>query len=459
MNSRVLFNLAYELHTATPLSRESREYCREIFPETSLFFLLKGDIFYYPFDFIPVTSNAVWETLHNDPAGIFCRRIEPEKDEDQSDLILCVSLLGKDITGENIAAGIIYSEGWGKRSGQEEHFYNVIADLKRFYADFSASRAVNLFLNDKSLVHFVVDPQDCSIIARNGLESDESGSANSIWNNIISKDFLTAVLSRDSAEGEHTLTDGPIRNFNMARFKLNRYDYAILAFRCPVLRENFPDYDLVIRNFAHRMRNKLAALQSASSQLNLRKGKAIDDKEIALAQIIEKACDSTVRMVDRLHQFSRLSRSQNNPVDLGKSIARVVDKKKRENQGDIAIQYKIDNQAGTIMGDSEQIETAITELLDNAVATNDKIDITLRNADNRTTLTFHNRTESEFSAVEDRNKNLNLAPFVSTRPDRTGMGLTLVRRIVANHGGNTAINYDQESGFSVTLDFPTATRR
>jgi signal transduction histidine kinase len=459
MNSRILFNLVCDLRTTSSLCPESRAYCQNIFPESSLFFLLKGKKFLHPGDFIPVSAETIWETLHNDPAGIFCRRIEPDDDSDMGDFVLCVSLLGKDAAGDDIAAGIIYSEGWGNRSGQEELFYNIIAELKRFYSDFAASRAVNLFLNDKSLVRFVIDPDDKSIIARRGLESDESETAQSIWSNIISEEFLETVLSRDSEENEKELPDGPIRNFNMARFKLNHFEYAMLSFRCPVLQKNFPDYDLVIRNFAHRIRNKLGALQSAASQLNISKGKIIEEKEMAMAEIIQKACHSTVMMVDRLHQFSRLSQIQTSPLNLGETISKVIKKKKSENSANIVINYQTDNQAGTIMGDAEQIETAIAELLDNAISPGEKIDITFRNENNKATLVIHNRAENRTNIAGLKGKSFDLGPFVSTQPGRSGMGLTMVRRIVANHGGSTAIEYDQDSGFSVTLDFPTVARR
>jgi PAS domain S-box-containing protein len=50
-------------------------------------------------------------------------------------------------------------------------------------------------------------------------------------------------------------------------------------------------------------------------------------------------------------------------------------------------------------------------------------------------------------------------PFFSTRPDHVGLGLTLVRRVMGEHGGNVRIESRLKQGTTVTLYFPRDRRR
>ena len=50
-------------------------------------------------------------------------------------------------------------------------------------------------------------------------------------------------------------------------------------------------------------------------------------------------------------------------------------------------------------------------------------------------------------------------PFYSTRPDHVGLGLTLVRRVMGEHGGSVRIESRLRQGTTVSLYFPKDRRR
>jgi signal transduction histidine kinase len=58
-------------------------------------------------------------------------------------------------------------------------------------------------------------------------------------------------------------------------------------------------------------------------------------------------------------------------------------------------------------------------------------------------------------------KNLNriFRPFFSTRPDRMGLGLTFVKRVVEEQGGSIQVESRLKRGTTVTLTFPKDRRR
>jgi signal transduction histidine kinase len=50
-------------------------------------------------------------------------------------------------------------------------------------------------------------------------------------------------------------------------------------------------------------------------------------------------------------------------------------------------------------------------------------------------------------------------PFFSTRPDRTGLGLTFVKKVMEKHGGRVEIESRLRKRTAVTLSFPRDRRR
>ncbi|MGQ9509094.1 MAG: ATP-binding protein [Thermodesulfobacteriota bacterium] len=50
-------------------------------------------------------------------------------------------------------------------------------------------------------------------------------------------------------------------------------------------------------------------------------------------------------------------------------------------------------------------------------------------------------------------------PFFSTRPDRVGLGLTFVKRVVEGHGGEIEVRSSPNKGTLVTLILPMERRR
>ena len=61
--------------------------------------------------------------------------------------------------------------------------------------------------------------------------------------------------------------------------------------------------------------------------------------------------------------------------------------------------------------------------------------------------------------ISKRNLQYVFEPFFSTRPDHVGLGLTLVRRIMWEHGGKTRVESHLGKGTTVTLYFPKDRRR
>jgi two-component system phosphate regulon sensor histidine kinase PhoR len=63
------------------------------------------------------------------------------------------------------------------------------------------------------------------------------------------------------------------------------------------------------------------------------------------------------------------------------------------------------------------------------------------------------------AGIARRDQKLIFEPFFSTRPDHVGLGLTLAKRIIEEHGGKVRVESRLKKGTTVTLYFPKDRRR
>ncbi|MCX6829312.1 MAG: HAMP domain-containing sensor histidine kinase [candidate division Zixibacteria bacterium] len=462
MNNRILFNLCCDLYCGQVPETATREYLEQIFPEQSLFFLLSGEKYLHPTELEPLSAETVWETVKNDPAGIFCRHLEKTDSGGETDYLLCTANLGRDRNGTEIAAGIIYSERWGRTDQYAGDFLNRVARIKRYYEEFIASRAVELFVTEESLFRYMIDAEEKEIIADRMPRNDFAGETDSSREKAFTTDMVRSIIAAGSGPENPIVMDKRIKNFNMSNFQLQGHDYTLISFKLVghALNDS-SEYDRVIRNFSHDMRNKLSAIQTAASQLTVQKGKTLDDDDMTLAGIIQAAGEKAIQMVDRLHQLGCIDSGQSTCLDLNRIVAGIIEKRS-ERPG---LAGKINWAPGgetRIMGEARQIETALNELLDNAIeaaGSKGNIDISLDHRDDAISLTISNDQARTQAGPTINRMQMDGRQFTPARPGRMGMGLTLARRIIANHGGELEIAPSDNDQFSVTLTFPAAIRR
>jgi len=109
------------------------------------------------------------------------------------------------------------------------------------------------------------------------------------------------------------------------------------------------------------------------------------------------------------------------------------------------------------MGDPEQLKQVFVNLISNAVQAM---------AEDGGTLTVSVGVEDEFvfARFSDTGPGIDadvvgkvFDPFYSTRDDGTGLGLTIVHRIVDEHGGHIEVTSDASTGTAFTVHLPALT--
>jgi signal transduction histidine kinase len=174
------------------------------------------------------------------------------------------------------------------------------------------------------------------------------------------------------------------------------------------------------------------------------------------ADVIKQEIDRLDRVIKALLDFGRPSKPTLVTIDLGSVIEDVVLFTSRfASQANVHIQLDVAEDLPRIEGDPDQLKQVFLNLVTNAVqAMTDAggdIDITARG-------------EGEYLIVEVRDTGPGIHerdlpkvfdPFFTKRSEGTGLGLTIVHRIIDEHDGHIEVRSSAE-GTSFTVTLPAA---
>lgn len=208
----------------------------------------------------------------------------------------------------------------------------------------------------------------------------------------------------------------------------------------------------LVRVLGHEMNNSLAPIKSLAGSLEtlLRREPMPrdwkDDAESGLKSIASRA-DSLSRFMQAYTRLAKLPPPQMEDVDLGELVGRVVNLEPR---------LKLQIMSGPklhIRADAAQIEQVLINLVHNAVdaalETNGAVEIRWRED-----------ADSVEVIVKDEGPGImnpaNLfVPFFTTKPEGSGIGLTLSQQIAEAHGGSLSLaNRSDRPGAEAVLQLP-----
>ena len=208
----------------------------------------------------------------------------------------------------------------------------------------------------------------------------------------------------------------------------------------------------LVRVLGHEMNNSLAPIKSLAGSLeNLLRREPMprdwkDDAESGLKSIAARA-DSLSRFMQAYTQLAKLPPPQMEDVDLGELVQRVVNLEPR-----LKVQI-VPGPKLQIRADAAQIEQVLINLVHNAVdaalETNGAVEIRWRED-----------ADSAEVIVKDEGPGImnptNLfVPFFTTKPEGSGIGLTLSRQIAEAHGGTLSLaNRKDRTGAEAVLQLP-----
>jgi len=203
---------------------------------------------------------------------------------------------------------------------------------------------------------------------------------------------------------------------------------------------------------AHEIRNPLGSIRGTAEILrdDYRPG---DPKH----EFIEIQIKETERLNHVVEDFLRMARQQ--PVELRdcsireelETIVTLV-AKDAQDRG-ISLRLESNAEEAITRGDGEKLRQAFLNIVINALQatpSGGSVGIVL----NRTESGFEISFRDSGSGIDPDNLQRIFEPFYTTKPDGTGLGLAVTRKIIEGHGGRLDIESDVGQGTTVSVSLP-----
>jgi two-component system, LuxR family, sensor histidine kinase DctS len=230
---------------------------------------------------------------------------------------------------------------------------------------------------------------------------------------------------------------------------------------------------------SHELNQPLAAISSyASGSMNLLKAHAqtaggspeIGDVELAMRRIAEQA-ERAGKVIKSVHDFVRRSEQQREPTapqDLLDAVMPLVSLQARKLG--VRVQVKIRPGLGLVLCDRTMVEQVLLNLARNAMQAMDEARVArpslvfeVRKAGAGVTAALSGKEWLEFSVADvgpgipqDVQARL-FTPFFTTKSEGMGLGLSLCRTVVEQHGGFLAFEPNQPQGTIFRFTLPQVT--
>ena len=284
-------------------------------------------------------------------------------------------------------------------------------------------------------------------------------------------------------EFEMRCKDGSVKHMLWTGFKMARGFFALSTDLTEVrqaqadLRVAEEDRRKLARQEAQRLQQKLQTSVVASavahevnqplseilikSQLALQQAESFPQLPVSLRDTLRSLVEDSRRVdrtIERMRALLRNVPTQQISTDLRECVdSSILYLKRTIAEGKIQLQYNHPKKSVRILGDSSQLQLAVTNLLRNATETIQENDCRDRKISIQLVT---NRTHAEI-IVGDSGPGL--APHLrqqifsvltSNRPKGTGLGLYLVRTTVVNHGGEVSVGDSPLGGAEFRVRIP-----
>ena len=231
------------------------------------------------------------------------------------------------------------------------------------------------------------------------------------------------------------------------------------------VREGDRRKDEFLAMLAHELRNPLAPIRNALSILRLRHGDAATLERCK--EMMERQLEHLVRLVDDLLDVSRILRGQidlqRQPIELQEVAQRAVEASEPflKSRGHV-LNVSLPKEPVWVDGDTVRLTQVVGNLLNNAAKFTshpDRISLMLQRDDGQAVVRVRDRGIGISTELLPRIFDVFVQADSSLARSQGGLGigLTLVRRIVAMHGGTVeAVSAGRDQGSEFVVRLPVA---
>lgn len=213
---------------------------------------------------------------------------------------------------------------------------------------------------------------------------------------------------------------------------------------------------------SHDLKSPIRAIDAYSLML-LEDNPHMDKKSKEMIESIKKHCYGMINLIDKILEYSLLSNKkvELENIDIGEVVEELITEYKIGNPGR-KINFRISGDSLIVLGDRILIKDALGNILSNAVKYSRKreiaeINIELSHVGEENIISITDNGIGFDMKHKDKIFNIFQRLHGHDEYEGSGIGLTLARKIIANHDGRIEIDSIKEKGTKVDIIFPVIT--
>ena len=213
----------------------------------------------------------------------------------------------------------------------------------------------------------------------------------------------------------------------------------------------------VARRIAHEIKNPLTPIQLSAQRLQ----KRYRDRFREDGKVFEECTNTIIRQVEEMKnlvnefsQFARMPAANPVPTDLNKIVREVVSLYRQAHRHQ-RFHLEEEPQLPRLNLDPDQIRRVIVNLMDNAVAASpDAGEVSIRTRYEALLGVGILDVADQGNGIPRHMRDRIFEPYTTTKKGGTGLGLTIVKTIVADHNGYIRVRDNEPRGTRFSLEFP-----
>lgn len=224
--------------------------------------------------------------------------------------------------------------------------------------------------------------------------------------------------------------------------------------------ERLVDMGKLATTVAHEIKTPLVAIGGFARRA-LKKIESPTHRPVRELEIIIREVQRLERITAEILDYSKEVQLRLEPVDLQATLDDAIEVVEgRINQAGIEITRHYSDTPIEILADARRVKQVVLNLLENAIEAMSPNDGQTPSGGK---VTLSTKMTDRFAVVECRDNGPGIspelieqvfAPFFTTKPTGSGLGLTVSRRIISDHGGRITIDTPESGGTRFTIELP-----